>query len=88
MAIQLNYSAFDRLLHRLAFGGRFVQLAAADIESAVFGSSYQTVGGERPIFITSPPRAGTTLLLEALHRFPSVATHTYRDMPFVLAPLL
>jgi len=27
-------------------------------------------------------------MLEVLHRFPSLATHTYRDMPFVMAPIL
>ena len=43
---------------------------------------------EKPIFITSLPRAGTTLILEALSRFPSVSPHTYRDMPFIMAPVL
>jgi hypothetical protein len=88
VAIQLNYSPLDRLLHRVAFAGPFVQLAAADIEQALFGSLYETVRGTRPIFITSLPRAGTTLMLEALHLFPSLASSTYRDMPFVLAPVV
>lgn len=43
---------------------------------------------DRPIFITSLPRAGTTALLEALHRLPTLASHTYRDMPFMLTPVL
>jgi hypothetical protein len=88
VAIQLNYSSLDRILHRMAFAGRSVQLAAADMEEALFGSSYRAARGDRPIFITSLPRAGTTLLLEVLHRFPSLASHTYRDMPFVLAPVI
>jgi len=41
-----------------------------------------------PVFIVSLPRGGTTALLNALHRLPGVATHEYRDMPFVTAPLL
>jgi hypothetical protein len=41
-----------------------------------------------PVFIVSLPRGGTTALLNALHRLPEVATHEYRDMPFVTAPLL
>jgi len=85
--VELNYSALDRLLHRLAFAGSFVQLAAADMEQTMFGSTYQGVAGTRPIFVTSLPRAGTTLILEALHQFPSLASHVYRDMPFVLAPV-
>jgi hypothetical protein len=34
------------------------------------------------------PRAGTTLVLELLARVPGIATHTYRDMPFVMSPIL
>jgi hypothetical protein len=88
MAHELNYSRLDRLLHRVAFAAPFVQLTAADVEKMVCGSSYETVRGARPIFITSLPRAGTTLMLEALNHFPSLASHVYRDMPFVLAPVL
>src|SRR5690606_23299899 len=40
------------------------------------------------IFVTSIARAGTTALLNALADVPGVATHTYRDMPFVTAPTL
>jgi hypothetical protein len=88
VAIQLNYSPLDRLLHRVAFAGSNVQLAAANIEKTLFGSTYERVRGSRPVFITSLPRAGTTLMLEALHEFPSLASQTYRDMPFVLAPVI
>jgi Sulfotransferase family len=87
-AFQMNYSVLDRMLHHLAFSTPAIQLTAADIEKSVFGSVYKTVVAEKPIFITSLPRAGTTLMLEVLCRFPSIATHTYRDMPFVMAPIL
>lgn len=43
---------------------------------------------ERPVFLTGVPRAGTTLLLELLGRLPSFVCHTYRDLPFLFAPLL
>lgn len=86
-AFQVNYSVMDRLLHWLAFSTPSIQLTAVDIEKSVYGSVYETVVGDKPIFITSLPRAGTTLMLEALHRFPSLATHTYREMPFVMAPI-
>jgi len=87
VAFQISYSALDRLIHRLAFAAPAVQLTAADIEKAIFRETYSSVKVERPIFVTSLPRAGTTLLLELLCRFPGVATHTYRDMPFVMAPV-
>jgi hypothetical protein len=84
----VDYSLLDRMLHRLAFSTSSVQLAAADIEKSVWGTVYKMVVVKKPVFITSLPRAGTTLMLDALCRFPSVATHTYRDMPFVMAPVL
>jgi len=87
-AFQMNYSVLDQLLHRLAFSTPSIQFAAADIEQSFFGSVYDKFIAEKPIFITSLPRAGTTLMLEALHEFPSLATHTYREMPFVMAPVL
>jgi hypothetical protein len=73
-----NYSALDRV----------VQLTAADVESSIYRGQFCHITVERPVFITSLPRAGTTLLLEALNRLPGFATHRYRDMPFVSAPLL
>lgn len=88
MAAELNYSALDRLVHRLAFGAPVVQMMAAEIEESLFGRAYAEVEVREPVFITSLPRAGTTVLLEALNRLPRVATHLYRDMPFVMAPLL
>jgi hypothetical protein len=85
---QQDYSPLDRMLHRLAFSNRSVQLAAADMEHTLYGSRYRDIAIQRPIFITSLPRAGTTLLLEILSRIPGIATHRYRDMPFVMAPML
>ncbi len=81
------YSNLDRLVHRVAFMAPFVQLTAADLEKTLWGSSYADIRADRPIFVTSLPRAGTTLILEALNQFPSLAAQTYRDMPFVMAPL-
>lgn len=87
-AFKVNYSTLDRLLHRIAFSTPSVQFTAADIEKRVFGSVYEGVNAQQPIFITSLPRSGTTLMLEVLHCFPSLATHTYRDMPFIMAPIM
>lgn len=83
-----DYSPLDRAIHRLAFSSRTIQLSAADIERALFGRQYKNIEISRPVFITSLPRAGTTLLLEIFSRVPGFATHRYRDMPFILAPLL
>jgi len=52
MAFQVNYSLLDRLLHRLSFSTPSIQFTAVDIEKSVFGSAYETVVAEKPIFIT------------------------------------
>lgn len=82
------YSAVERALHRLAFAGIPLQLALADVEQRLYRSRLPADGTARPVFIAALPRAGTTLLLELLSRLPEFAVHTYRQMPFVLCPLL
>lgn len=42
---------------------------------------------ERPVFISGVARAGTTILLESMSSAPGVATHRYRDFPFIMSPL-
>jgi len=85
---ELNYSFLDRLIHRVAFAAPASQLTASDMEKTLYGASWEAVVGARPIFVTSLPRAGTTLMLEAFNLFPSLAAHLYRDMPFVMAPVM
>lgn len=75
-------------MHALAFSGPTIQRTAAAIEDRWFARTLQQVADTPPVFITSLPRAGTTILLLALADVPGVATHRYRDMPFVTAPLL
>ncbi|MBF0370653.1 MAG: sulfotransferase [Magnetococcales bacterium] len=41
---------------------------------------------DRPIFITGLARSGTTILLSILSSIPGVATHRYRDFPFLMTP--
>ncbi len=54
----------------------------------MFAGQWRKIAIERPVFITSLPRAGTTIVLHALSRLSHVASHTYRDMPFILTPLI
>jgi len=82
------YTSTERLLHRLAFGTRPAQVAVADLEDRLFAKELAPLETDRPVFITALPRAGTTLLLECCARLPEFATHSYRDMPFVLTPCL
>lgn len=82
------YAEADQLMHRLAFANRRIVLALARLDNRIFRRSIRNVDLAPPVFIVSLPRGGTTALLNALHRLPGVATHEYRDMPFVTAPLL
>lgn len=82
------YSRLDRLVHGLAMRDLDMQKLLARIEDRGFDKAHADVTGADPIFITSLPRAGTTLLLEIIAGAPQFAAHSYRDMPFLLCPLL
>ena len=83
-----DYSAVDRLLHRVAFRTTAAQTAVADLEDQLFAKRLAACKADRPVFITALPRAGTTLLLECLAELGPFASHCYRDMPFVLIPCM
>jgi len=83
-----GYGALDRLLHRLAFVHPTLQRVLGDVENDVFKKRLANVRVERPVFVTGLPRAGTTLVLELLYGTGEFASYTYRQMPFVLTPLL
>ena len=81
------YSATDRFIHALAFASPAVLKAVSRVEDRLlFGVAQEPAAP--PIFVTSLARGGTTALLNALHDIPGIATHTYRDMPFLTAPNL
>ena len=82
-----RYSWMDRLLHRIAFATGTAQIALADIEDKLFESQLG-FDVRKPVFVTALPRAGTTLLLELCFELEEFTSHCYRDMPFVLNPML
>ncbi len=43
---------------------------------------------EAPVFVSGLARSGTTILLEVLARHPRVASHRYKDYPFLFTPFL
>ncbi|HEX5050316.1 MAG TPA: sulfotransferase [Planctomycetota bacterium] len=83
-----SYGLLDRMLHRLAFATTWAQRGTADIEERLFRRELQRIDPGPPVLITALPRAGTTILLELLAGMSTFASHTYRDMPFVLSPML
>ena len=85
---QDRHTRWERLLHRLAFSTVEAHKGLAGLESRLFAERLRDVEIDRPVFIAALPRAGTTILLEILAALGPFATHTYRDMPFPLTPLL
>lgn len=83
-----RYGPLDRVLFRIAFRASAAQHAVADVERMLYGDRLRSVPVERPVFITALPRSGTTILLKLLWRTGHFASHIYRDMPFVLCPML
>ena len=83
-----RYGRLDRLLHRLAFSHPALQRTLGEIENDLFKKRLANVRVERPVFVAGLPRAGTTLVLELLYGTGEFASFTYRQMPFVLNPLL
>jgi len=88
MSLSKNYSFIDRLLHHVAFSTPFVQKMLCELENDLFRRQLDGVNSQREVFVTALPRAGTTLILELLYGTGEFRTFSYRDMPFILAPLL
>ena len=86
--LEARYGGLERLLHRLAFAALPLQKSLAELEDRLYARRAAGVKVSRPVFIVSLPRAGTTLLLETIAALPGFAAHTYRNMPFLLIPLL
>ena len=83
-----DYSLADRAVHRIAFATLPAQVALADMEDKLYAKELEGIEAGPPLFITALPRAGTTLLLELCEKLPEYCSHTYRDMPFLLCPML
>jgi len=82
-----DYSALDRLLHRLALASPARAEMMHDIERGMFLGKAPTDTGAH-VFVTGLARAGTTILMREIHRTGQFGSLTYADMPFVLAPNL
>jgi len=83
-----TYGAADRFAHMLAFSGPRFHRTTAGIDDYVFDKRVGDFEVGPPVFITSLARGGTTSLLNALSEVEGLATHRYRDMPFISAPYL
>ncbi|GLQ54311.1 sulfotransferase family protein [Devosia nitrariae] len=85
---EVPYSPLDKALHNYAFASPARQIRLASIEDKLWDRTIAATRAERPVFVTSLARAGTTILLELLAAHKEFASATYRNMPFTMAPLL
>jgi hypothetical protein len=60
----------------------------ADLETDFVARRLDCVEIDRPVFLTGLARSGTTILLTLLSQADDVATHRYRDFPFLEVPFL
>lgn len=82
-----NYRFSDKLLHYLAFKSLNLQLKVAVAENHDFSGKISSVNVEKPVFITSLPRSGTSILLQILANTGKFGVQRYQDMPFICTPL-
>ncbi len=79
------YGPLERTLHELALGNAMTPQLIFSIERRLPQRRYIS---PRPVYVTGLARAGTTVLLNALHATDTFATLNYTNMPFVTAPRL
>jgi hypothetical protein len=82
----MKYGLGSRLLHRLALANASVVEASFDVERLALRPEMPDRSGHA--YVTGLARAGTTVLMRALHGSGAFASPTYLDMPFVLMPNL
>ena len=84
----MNYNVFDRSLHRLAFATTAIQWELEQFETQLFRNQLKAIQNENQVHLCGLPRTGSTTLLHLLMNSREFSTHNYRNMPFVLTPLL
>jgi hypothetical protein len=80
-------TAGDHLLLRLSRGLAPLWRALGEIEGDLLARRLEGVAIDRPVFVAGLARSGTTMLLTLLSQADGVATHRYRDFPFLFAPV-
>ncbi len=88
MSSKKYYNLIERMLHHVAFSVPFVQKILSDLESDIYAKDISKIKLGNEVFVAGLPRSGTTLLLELLYNTGEFNTFTYRNMPFILSPLL
>lgn len=81
----INYNFLSKFVHQTALALLPVREAAFSVEQLFLNSDNNTLNGEH-VYIIGMARGGTTALLNTLYETGDLASLTYEDMPFILAP--
>ena len=86
----LNYGMrfLDYMLTWIATHNIGLMRRIGDWESISMNRKLSSLTIEKPIFISGLARSGTTILLEILAKTEGMATHLYKDFPFIFTPVL
>lgn len=79
------YSALDTTLHTVVLGNPMMGRILPKLDRSF---ARRAAPAQDPVYVTGLARAGTTVMMRALHGTGQFASLTYADMPFVLAPNL
>src|SRR5688572_208015 len=61
-------------------------IGCGNLESSILADRLAPITVAEPIYIAGLARSGSTVLLETVASHPGVASHRYRDFPFVFTP--
>ncbi len=84
-----NYNKFQKILHDLILGSKFIKKSLYELEKKIFLKNYkEEINNIKHLFITGLPRSGTTILLNFFYNTNQFASFTYAQMPFITSPNL
>ncbi|MCA9401184.1 MAG: sulfotransferase [Candidatus Omnitrophica bacterium] len=84
----MAYNRLDKALLQMGFHSLPGQEMLSYMEDVFLSRSLRPLTIRQPVFISSLARSGTTLLLQLLMKTGIFAAQTYREMPFVMCPVL
>jgi hypothetical protein len=87
-ASDYSISLVDYVLTQTATATAGLMHRIGDWETKAYRRRIGHIAISEPIFIAGLARSGTTILLEKLATIDGVATHRYRDFPFIMTPIL
>ncbi len=82
----MKLRAHDYVLARISDSLPTIFKELGDLETLLLKDRLATIEVKAPVFITGLARSGTTILLTILSRLDGIATHRYRDFPFLFTP--